>query len=200
VVDDGDQRVEAICAGLDRVRYIGLAEPTSLGTKLNIGIEASRGDVIQKLDDDDYYHPEFLETAVGSLPEADRDESLVAWDCFLILHVAELQLHYSGHGWRAGGTLCFPRAMWTRHAFRDVSGPEDGLFIDDNQARVVKVCAPDQYVLVRHGRNTWTRQRNDANVDDRLRALPRDERELAAVVGPEAAAFYQSLAAGTQGS
>src|SRR5436305_443193 len=85
VVDDGEPAVEALCAGIGRVRYLRLAQPTLLGTKLNLGIAAARGQIIQKLDDDDYYHPDFLRTAVARLPTQDRAHCLVAWDCFLIL-------------------------------------------------------------------------------------------------------------------
>src|SRR5690242_1130480 len=60
VVDDGDAPVAGQCANAPHVKYIRLTSRTPTGTKLNIGIEAARGDVLQKLDDDDFYAPRFL--------------------------------------------------------------------------------------------------------------------------------------------
>ena len=71
---------------------------TLFGTRPEI-IRLSR--IIQKLDDDDYYHPDFLRTAPARLPAQDRALCLAAWDCFLILHPGERALRYSGHGWKA---------------------------------------------------------------------------------------------------
>ena len=105
VVDDGAEPASDICAGLCRVTYIRLTEPTLLGTKLNIGVERSQGRVIQKLDDDDYYRPEFLERAVASLPHDESACAVVAWDCFLVLLSGERRVRFSGHGWTAGGTF-----------------------------------------------------------------------------------------------
>ncbi len=55
VLDDGQQSVEKLCSGLPRVRYIRLDQPTLTGTKMNIGVEHARGNILQKIDDDDCY-------------------------------------------------------------------------------------------------------------------------------------------------
>ena len=99
-------RREQQCAGVERVRYIRLNEPTLLGTKLNLGASSARGRIIQKLDDDDYYQPEFLQTAVTHLAEA-APGSIVAWDCFLVLQAGESVLRDSGHGWKAAEPYAF---------------------------------------------------------------------------------------------
>ena len=74
----------------------------------------------EKFDDDDYYHPGFLEMALAHLPVKNRDRSIVAWDCFLALERGDPQVRFSGHGWKVGATLCFTRALWERHPFRDL--------------------------------------------------------------------------------
>jgi glycosyltransferase involved in cell wall biosynthesis len=193
VVDDGEDRVESYCRGLDRVRYIRLCQATNTGAKLNIGAEAARGTLLQKLDDDDYYGPEFLNMTVGNLARPDRAGCLVAWDCFLILLAGEKHFRFSGHGWRAGGTLCFTRELWARTPFRDVPKSSDRFFFEDARPRLIRVCAPEQYILVRHGTNTWTRMQGGLEADDFLRTLPRWPRGFADIMDGPDQVFYQGL-------
>ncbi len=160
VVDDGETPVRQLCVGVPRVRYIRLTKPTLLGTKMNIGIEAGRGKVIQKLDDDDYYHPDFLRVALTHFPARNPLRELVAWDCFMVYLAGQKQARFSGHGWHAGGTLCFSREMWKAIPFRDLPMGIDHAFVVDQKAQLVRVCAPEHYMLVRHGKNTWTQMAN----------------------------------------
>ena len=74
VLDDGEQSVEKLCSGLPRVRYVRLDQPTLTGTKMNIGVAHAQGNILQKLDDDDYYHPDFLQLAVKHLPINAREK------------------------------------------------------------------------------------------------------------------------------
>jgi glycosyltransferase involved in cell wall biosynthesis len=190
VVDDGEQAVEDLCQGLRSIRYVRLPQVTELGTKLNIGIERAHGDIIQKLDDDDYYHPLFLECAAAHLDEID---TLVAWDCFLVLMTGERHLRHSGHGWAAGGTLCFHRDLWRRTAFRPVPRGVDRWFLTDTGARVRRVCEPELYLLVRHGANTWMKAPDARPVDDYFRQRPVYPKPLESVIEPIDRAFYDAL-------
>src|SRR5262249_10715445 len=98
VVDDGAAAVERFCDRVPGLKYIRLTSPTPTGTKLNIGIEAAGADILQKLDDDDFYAPGFLSTAVRRLRGARREDALVAWCCFHVLIARERRLYFSGHG------------------------------------------------------------------------------------------------------
>ena len=173
IVDDGKESVADLCQGLPHVRHIQLYRPATTGTKLNIGIQRARGEVIQKLDDDDYYHPDFLKLAVARLPLRTSVRTLVAWDCFLILIAGEPHLRHSGHGWEAGGTFCFYRQLWQRKPFRDVARNEDYWFVYDHRPRIRRVCATEHYILVRHGRNTWQSYEQVNAVDEFFRSLSR---------------------------
>ena len=192
VIDDGDQPVERICAGVPGVRYIRLRAPTPTGTKLNIGAEAARSDILQKLDDDDFYAPGFLAAAVGRLIRVTREDALVAWCCFLVLIARERRLYFSGHGWKAGGTLCFRRALWRAHPFRDLFGSSDSWFIRDSRPDLAVVCDAAQYLLVRHGANTWRRIDGHGAAENYFRLRP-STRRIRDVVGIENAAFYEGL-------
>jgi glycosyltransferase involved in cell wall biosynthesis len=196
VVDDGEPSVAELCSGLFRVRYVRLDEPTSLGRKLNIGIEHSTGEIIQKLDDDDFYGQDFLARSVIALDSANDERAVITWDCFTILIAGERIVRDSGHGWTTGGTLCFHRALWRQHQFRNVPQNVDTWFIEDHVPRLVRVCAPELYMLVRHGCNTWNQLSSGTQVDDYFKSLPRSERTLDEVIEPIDQSFYFSLSNG----
>ncbi len=191
VVDDGTEPVEHLCASLDCVRYVRLPAPTPIGTKLNIGIEQARGKILQKLDDDDYYHADFLSTAVARLASSVKP-AVITWDCFLVLIAGEAGVRYTGHGWTAGGTLCFSRRLWERAPFRDIPVDEDWWFLNDHRSEIAGVCAPEQYILVRHGGNTWAVE-EAGPVDVRLRQLPFYPKTLESLVDAHDLGFYRSL-------
>ena len=192
VVDDGDTAVESLCARIPDVTYIRLTSPTPTGTKLNFGIEAARSEILQKLDDDDFYAPGFLAAAVRRLTRERREDALVAWCCFLVLIAREPGLYFSGHGWKAGGTLCFRRSLWTRRPFRDLYGSSDRWFIHDTDPHLARVCDPKQYLLVRHGANTWRRIDGYGAAETYFRLRP-STRRIRDVVGPAHARFYDAL-------
>jgi hypothetical protein len=193
VVDDGEPSIAELCAGLFRVRYIRLDERTTLGRKLNIGIEQSSGEIIQKLDDDDFYGQDFLAHSVAALREASDEKALVSWDCFTIFIAGEACVRYSGHGWTTGGTLSFHRHLWAERPFRDEPRYVDTSFIEDHAPRLVKICAPDLYMLVRHGRNTWEKLSSGFPVNDHFKSLPVHRKSLDELVEPIDRPFYHSL-------
>jgi glycosyltransferase involved in cell wall biosynthesis len=196
VVDDGQQSVADLCAEIANVRHIRLTQKTHLGTKMNIGIEAAKGDILQKLDDDDYYGPDFLSLASERLNSSDNPCALVAWCCFAVLIAGQGRLFHSGHGWQAGGTLRFHRELWKQNPFRDIASSEDSLFIKDNQPEILRVCAADQYMLVRHGANTWKAVRDHAGtytVEKYFSGQDLFPKSLGQMAEPRAAAFYRSI-------
>ncbi|HYO81756.1 MAG TPA: glycosyltransferase family A protein [Bryobacteraceae bacterium] len=196
VVDSGLHPVGDLCRRFHRVRHIDVVRSTSLGEKLNVGVAASEGAIIQKWDDDDYHHPDFLRTAVQTLrSQAVSRPAAVVWDCFLVLLAGERFLRHSGCGWRTGATLCFDRQLWNTQPFRPLQRSEDSRFVADHASRVVSICAPESYIVVRHGRNTWTSMEDRSDVDEYFWSLPPYPKRIEDVVVPEQASFYRSLTA-----
>jgi len=193
VVDDGEEPVAHLCAASERIRYIRLDQPESTGAKLNIGFAQARGAIFQKLDDDDFYHRDFLHIATEALQLADTEQAIASWNCFLILYPGEDRLLYSGAGWRAGATLCFPRTLWQQTPFQNVPGREDMLFLHDTNAATVAVRAPEHFVAIRHGRNTWRTTRRGRDVETWLRSFPNYPKTPVEVLGEENVQFYRTL-------
>jgi glycosyltransferase involved in cell wall biosynthesis len=197
VVDDGAPGpVAALCDGRAGVRYLHL-EPTLLGTKLNIGIDAAEGDVLQKWDDDDWYAPDFLETALGALRTQPPGRGFVLWEDHLVFLAWNGELHYSGRGHKAGPSLCFDRDLWAAGPFRDLPQWVDSYFIGDHPD-YLPVSGPEQLMLVRHKANTW-REFWGINVDEHMeREWEPWPRPMSAFMDEEDVAFYEKLAAQVQ--
>lgn len=156
LVDDSAVSCEPLVPNDPRIHYIRLESDTPLGEKLNIAIRHSSGSIIQKLDDDDYYHPQFLETTAGTLAKQGHKDAIVAMGAFLVLIVGDPRLHCAGEGWFAGGTLCFFRETWNAKPFRAVPHREDVTFLEDHpQLQKIPLSQQELYVLVRHGNHTW---------------------------------------------
>ena len=199
VVDDSDRPMRDLCEGRPRVRYIRLTRATPLGTKLNLGIEAARGNILCKLDDDDYYGRDYLATSVQRLPKREPHRTIVTRCCFLILMRGDAQVRHSGHGWEPGGTLCFHRALWERHPFRDLPRSVDSWLIRDARPRIIRVCNVEQYGLVRHGGNTWNAMTNGQTADEFLSECGPFVKPLRHVMAAADQRFYRSTLRWPQG-
>jgi glycosyltransferase involved in cell wall biosynthesis len=203
VVDDSVQYHEPSPGRNSNIKYIFLKTPTSLGMKLNIGVEAASGTVIQKLDDDDYYHSRFLDETSSALNIA-GSESIVALDRFLVLPLGSHTLYYSGPGWFAGGTLCFHRTAWRQTPFQDLPRRVDVSFLEDHPTlNRVRITNPVLYILVRHDANTWNEMVSETVVptltsekEDVTAYFKRCEpypKQLSQVVEADDYSFYETL-------
>src|SRR5437016_2340331 len=70
---------------------------------------------------------------------------------------------------------------------------QKNLHFEDARPCLIGVCAPEQYILVRHGSNTWTRMQGGLNADDFLRTLPRWPKRFGDVMDASGQAFHESL-------
>jgi glycosyltransferase involved in cell wall biosynthesis len=193
IVDDGPAAESPALPPDPDIRYLHLPRRTALGAKLNLGIEQAQGDVIQKLDDDDYYAPTFLERMVQGLTEARHCPAVAALDCFLVLIGRTGHLAFSGHGWLAGNSLCFQKGLWQKRAFRPLDRAEDWWFLRDHGRALVRVCSPELSIVVRHELgHTWT-ECGSTSVTDLFTRRAAHERPLPELVPEDTLAFYRSL-------
>jgi len=179
------------------VRYLRV-RVSSTGWKLNHAIEAARGDILQNVDDDDYYGPQFLATSVAQLRDRDPARTLVTRCCFLTLVGSDSVLRHSGEGWTAGGAFCFHREMWKRIRFREEDVSYDTHFRYDHQPEIVRICDPEQYIVVRHGSNNWNSVKNKEtnrtmSTNDYLRGLAAYKKTAGELLGAESLEFYGRL-------
>ncbi len=193
LVDDGERSSADLVPADDRIRYLRLPSPTNLGRKLNLGVEQAGGSIIQKLDDDDYYRPDFLAATVAALLPHAPASAIVGLDCFLVLLAGTGELKFSGRGYCAGASLCFSRRLWQRVPFRDVARSVDHYFLQDHEVRRVKVTDPELLIVVRHHRGHLWRKLGKLGVEDYFRRRASYPRSLAECVPAEDLNFYRRL-------
>ena len=206
VVDDGEiapadrSAVEAAGGRLIRV------EPgTPLGAKLNHGAGVAGGLFCQKMDDDDWYAPTFLDAMVRSALESwtvVRRPTIAVLMGFLFFDVARWEVRRSTPENAPGATLFFEREVWQEHPFRGVPRDEDVWFYMD-QIRHGGVCvtvnAPETFLAVRHAGSqadrghTWTRQLDGERLESYLLDLPLYEGGPESLLPDWALAEYRTL-------
>lgn len=157
VVDDGEpfpasaEAVAAVGGQLIRV------DPgTPLGTKLNHGVSAARGPLCQKMDDDDWYAPRFIETMVSALLDHSAvvcQPTLAFLMPFLFFELAHWEIRQSIENNVPSATLLFDRLDWEERPFRSLPRDEDYWFMLDQVRagrRLLPVRAVETFLVVRH--------------------------------------------------
>ncbi len=206
VVDDGERfpaAEEAIVQAGGRL--LRAAPGTALGSKLNAGIALARGELIQKIDDDDWYGPAFLSAMVETLAARWATvcrPTLVFLSPFLFFDLAAWRLHRSVRGHLPGATLLFARDLWEEAPFRPLPGDEDVWFLLDHArlgATTATADALETYLAVRHAGlgadrgHTWTHQGTGAPLDEYVGRLEVYDRPPEALLPDWALAAYRSL-------
>jgi glycosyltransferase involved in cell wall biosynthesis len=206
VVDDGAEfpaDVSAVVAG--GVNLIRVPTATPLGIKLNQGVDAGRGRLCMKMDDDDWYAPAYLETSVAALLESERvtcRPTVVLHLGFLFFDLKTWQLHESTEYNAPGATLMFSKDDWRNHPFRPVPTDEDTWFFRDqinSGAVVLPVKSPDTYVAIRHRghrgtfRHTWTYQGDGRTMEQYLANRPQYEKAPEALFPDWALRVYRRI-------
>jgi glycosyltransferase involved in cell wall biosynthesis len=206
VVDDGiifpaDAALVEAAGG----RLIRVDAGTPLGAKLNRGVSEARGYLCQKMDDDDWYGPLFLETMVSALltrSEAVCTPALAFLMPFLFFDVARWKVRRSFDNNLPGATLLFAREDWQERPFRALRRDEDAWFLLDQVRSGLSACPVhglETYLAVRHWGHaldrghTWTRQWNGQLLEDHLRERPLYTKRPEALLPPWALAFYRDL-------
>lgn len=206
VVDDGDQApADAAAVAAVGGRLLRVPTGTRLGTKLNRGVSEARGVLCQKMDDDDWYGPRFLETMVAARQQQQADvcrPALAFLMPFLFFDLAHWQIRRSIENNLPGATLLFERRSWEEHPFRNLPRDEDvWFFLDQTRAgsTTIPVRAIETYLAVRHRgmagdrSHTWTHQVGGQTLEDYLTDRPLYDRTPETILPDWALAAYREI-------
>jgi glycosyltransferase involved in cell wall biosynthesis len=158
-----DYRIKAI--GLDNVRIYQLDESYTLGECVNYGIEQSKFNYISKMDDDDYYAPNFLIDLINVFNYTDAQITgkatyFVYFEDDNTLGIFSKNYENRYHYTVAGSTLLFKKEVFQKIKFRNLDVAEDNYFLSDSINAGFKIFSSDKYnyVAMRHKNlfdHTW---------------------------------------------
>lgn len=144
-------RYEAFARRFRDVRVLRMDESVSLGECLNFGIISSRYDYISKMDDDDFYGPNYLTDLMHTL---NSSECQVTGKNPVFVYFEENKSLYIFKSSKivTGATLLFRKDIFPNVRFRDVNIGEDYYFLYDCARSGIKIEPSDKYnyVYIRH--------------------------------------------------
>lgn len=157
------------------IRVFRLDEAKTLGECLNFGASLAKYNIIAKMDDDDYYSPQYLTNSLRDLQETKAD--VVGKAAFFVyfkhkklLSVYRPRMNHlfikNKKLLLSGGTLVFKKEILQNAPFPHLNNGEDILFQQNCLSQQLSIYSGGQqdYVLIRHGiehQHSW-------QVDDEL--------------------------------
>lgn len=156
VVVVGDKGLSKSLGKHPRVRVLETDERTA-GAKLNIAAEASRGAVLVRQDDDDWYGPGRVRSQVAPILRGDLDASCLRLNVVLDLHAWEFWAAITvGIKYPYGGNLAVSRDWWRRTPYRAARGEDTQIILDllGRGARWRQAANWGHAIYVRHGKNS----------------------------------------------
>jgi glycosyltransferase involved in cell wall biosynthesis len=153
IVDDGDDNVADLIPDDPRVCHVRMPERRSLGAKRNLGVSASRGDLIAHWDDDDWMSPTRLSRQVEALVDSG---SLVSGLSSVLVYRPVSSSAWLHHGEAlVGGTLLYRRQVWSRQPYLDVARDENRALLNSVSPHQVRELEDlSLYVALLHGGNS----------------------------------------------
>lgn len=148
------------------VSILQFDESHSLGYCLNQAISRANSEYIAKMDDDDFYGPNYLSDQL--IPFSFGDISVVGkWTVFYYLEGEnKMLLRFPGYenklnDWVTGSSLVVKRSVFETIKFKESNRGEDSQFLKDCKEKGYKIYATDKYnymVLRRQDLSTHTWQ------------------------------------------
>jgi glycosyltransferase involved in cell wall biosynthesis len=166
VIDDGEDVIQDLIPQTETLRYYRLDKKISLGAKLNLACQYSKGEIIAHWDDDDWYAPRRLQYQVTALENDEID--VCGINKLLYYDVRNKQAYRyvyppDQRTWLIGSSLCYKKEVWDLHHFADINVGMDGLFVWAMPPGRIKVL-PDSSIAVHtiHDNNVSPKKTNDS--------------------------------------
>ncbi|WP_256212510.1 glycosyltransferase [Arthrobacter sp. yr096] len=136
--------------GLGNVSIISAKRSVTLGECLNLLVDAADGDILTKMDDDDYYGKNYLPDLVQALTFSGADLVGKAATYFYFESKDATILSYGAHEHRftdfvRGATLTAPADVFREHRFEALGRSEDSTFLKSVKAAGGRIYAADRF-------------------------------------------------------
>jgi len=165
-VDPAELRARAKDQGVDDVVVLTADGSLTLGACMNLGVDAAAGELVAKMDDDNFYGRHYLRDLVRAFDYTDA-EVVGKWAHLVHLEgsgATLLRFPYAEHRYTdlvQGGTLLVRRATAASMRFEDLPRRVDTTFLDKIRAGGGRVYSTDRFNFVSIRRadpnsHTWT--------------------------------------------
>lgn len=174
---DGLRR-QAEDMGIRGISILVMGEDHTLGDCLNAGIDASTGQYVAKMDDDDFYAPMYLVDLMHAFDYTDAD--VVGKHSYYVYLQDEdrLTIRLAGrehdyHRFVSGATMVIKRSVFDRVKFADKTVGEDSDFLTRCGDAGLRIYSADRfnYLCNRGGQSTHTWQVSGEEYAKRLTAV-----------------------------
>ncbi|MEX2593614.1 MAG: glycosyltransferase [Anditalea sp.] len=144
IIDDGTDAIGDLIPEEASLRYYRLDKKITLGEKLNLACEYSKGKIIAHWDDDDWYDPKRLAYQINALQNEEADVCGINHLLYFNLstkHAYQYIYPPDQRTWLLGSSLCYTKALWNTNPFAPINVGMDALFVWATSSKRVKPLA-----------------------------------------------------------
>lgn len=164
------QRIKECFGALQSITVLELPDPeATLGEALNMALEACQTDIVTKIDDDDFYGPNYIRSSLAALMHREQDDIGIVGHARAYCYVEDtdnLYLRFDAKKSNRlmdrvfGGTIFWSRQALDDQRFQHLPRAVDSAFFKDAQAKGVKIMSieAEDYIHVRYAlltAHTW---------------------------------------------
>ncbi len=177
VLDDGSDSVEDLFTAAaiqnPNIRYIRHPTKLNIGAKRNILNREAKGDIIVCMDDDDYYPPERVATAVNALRAKPKVE--LAGSSELYYYFSDLKEIWRIGPWPTGhttaGPLAYKKSYARSHQYdENCQKAEEPSFLEYYKNPLIQMDSRKCMLVICHSENTHAKKQM---IQSRLEPLPK---------------------------
>jgi hypothetical protein len=149
-LDEPEVRRQAADLGIDSTVIVGIGADEPLGEVVNAGFRAADGEFIGKIDDDDFYGPEFVADLIDAFQYTEAGivgkQSYYAYienlDATVIRFPGAEHMYVP---WVAGATMIVKRSVFDAVQFQYQQAGSDSQFMRDAAALGVRIYSANRY-------------------------------------------------------
>lgn len=162
IIDDGTDKVEDLFVDVKEVKYFYYPEKMKLGQKRNLMHEKCKGEIIVYMDDDDFYPPERINSAVNKLRGCPG--ALAAGSSRLYIYFKQLNKIYEfgpyGKQHATAGTFALRREVLKQTKYDDDAEiAEEKQFLKNYTIPLVQLDPQKSILVVSHDYNTFDKMK-----------------------------------------
>lgn len=164
ILDDGSDPVGDLFKdlGIPNLRYIYEPEKRTIGAKRNRLNAESRGDIIVAMDDDDYYPPERVSTAVKAFKRHPNIQLAGASEVYM--YYSDIQTIYKlgpyNQNHATNGTMAWRRSYAQTHQYDEtVTHAEEKSYLDEYIHPMIQLPALNVMLVMSHSENTFDKKK-----------------------------------------